>query len=65
MPCDLGALRHGAELSQRQLERLSHETADLELPVGKSVRGKRPVVVIINLGSSGRKFSPDGGEWSG
>src|SRR6476620_10443032 len=54
MPRDLGARRHGAKLSQRKFERLSHETADLELPVGKSVRGKRPVAVIVNLGRAVR-----------
>ena len=54
MPRDLGARRHGAKLSQRQLERLSHETADLELPIGKSVRGKRPVAVIVDLGRAVR-----------
>ena len=54
MPRDLGARRHGAKLSQRQLERLSHETPDLELPIGKSVRGKRPVAVIVDLGRAVR-----------
>jgi len=35
-------------------ERLSYETADLQLPVGKSVRGKCPVALIVDLGRAVR-----------
>src|SRR6476660_10465178 len=54
MPGDLRAPRHGAQLRQRKFERLCHQTINLEFPIGKSIGGKRPVVVIVYVGRAVR-----------
>jgi hypothetical protein len=48
VPRDLRARWHGAQLGERELERRLDETADLELPIGKSVRRQRPVGVVVD-----------------
>src|SRR5262249_52798829 len=43
-----------AQIGERELERLPDKTADFQLPIGKSFGGKRPVVVVVDVGRAVR-----------
>ena len=54
MPRDLSARRHGSELVERELERLLHQAANGELPVGEAILRIREVVGVLRIGRAVR-----------